>query len=554
MQDHAPDQFTFCDFTLDLQTRSLLRRGQEISLRPKSFDVLAHLVANSGRLVSRDEILEAAWQKVIASDESLSRCISDARSAIGDDSKEVIRTVPGRGYHFTADVSAHTRTPNVGAWKSEPGPSWQRRSLLTALGLFLLAAAVVIGITTWKNAPPELAATQSIHPSIVVLPFKNNSADTAIDRFAAGLTSDLNSALARIPALLVISESTARRYAGGQVDPQQAAKETGAQYVLSGIIQAEGRQLRITAQLVEGGTGMAVWSRRYDRGADDFLRLQDDIVRQVIINLQIELTEGEAIRIVSRGTNNLEAWLLNTEALAEGFTFKRENTMKARQLYREAAQLDPDWAAPVSGLAWTYREAIRRGWSTDVMADRAKWLDYAEKCQKIDPDFFGCYIQLGNYHIENGQIGDGIRLREKALELAPNDLSALSGLAWQLVLIGQVERGLELLNRAKLVSPFHPPWLIATEAYAYQLAGRYDEAIASYQYALEHGDFPDWHGRIAAVYAEIGDMENARTQARIFIEKQPNRRVSDLTQILKIQAPEVTAHYAEMLRKAGIPD
>jgi tetratricopeptide (TPR) repeat protein len=97
-------------------------------------------------------------------------------------------------------------------------------------------------------------------------------------------------------------------------------------------------------------------------------------------------------------------------------------------------------------------------------------------------------------------------------------------------------------------------WLIATEAYAFQVAGRYDKAIEGFQYALEHGDFPDWHARLAAVYAEAGDMENAKAQARLFIEKQPARTVSDLTRILKIQDPEETAHYADMLRKAGIPD
>jgi TolB-like protein/DNA-binding winged helix-turn-helix (wHTH) protein/Flp pilus assembly protein TadD len=554
MQEHALDRFAFRSFTLDLRRRILSHSGQEIPLRPKSFDVLAYLVCNPGRLVAKDEIVEAVWQNVIASDDSLSRCISDARSAIGDTGKEVIRTVPGRGYQFATEVSAFAAEDGATVAGAKSGGRIRRPYMLAALGLFLAVVAAVIAVTIWDAPLRETTETQSIHPSIVILPFRNNSTDTAIDRFASGLTSDLNSALARIPALLVISESAARKYAGSAVDPQQAAEETGAGHVLSGTIQAEGRKLRISAQLSEGETGLAVWSQRYDRGAENFLKVQDDIVRQVIIALQIELTEGEGIRVVSRGTDNLEAWLLKTEALAEGFTFKRENTMKARELYRQASELDPDWAAPIGGLAWTYREAIRRGWSTDVGADRAKWLELAERCRKINPEFFGCYIQLGNYHIENGQVDEGIRLREKALALSPSDLSALSGLAWQLVLIGQIERGLELLNRAKMVSPFHPPWLIATEAYAFQVAGRYDKAIEGFQYALEHGDFPDWHARLAAVYAEAGDMENAKAQARLFIEKQPARTVSDLTRILKIQDPEETAHYADMLRKAGIPD
>jgi len=547
MQPEPTDRLQFRGFVLDLRSRTLANRGREVLIRPKSFDVLAYLVRNAGRLIEKDEILEAVWEGVFASDESLARCISDARSAIGDDEKAIIRTVPGRGYQFTDEVelvTTDTRAPTC-----NPSRRSRRPYMIAAL-----VATVAVAMVIWGTGFRDWTGPMSIRPSIVIVPLRNISADSAIDRFASGLTSDLNSALARVPGLLVIAESAAKKYAEGAVDAQQVARDTRVTHALSGTIQAEGSKLRISVQLAEGDSGLAIWSQRYDRGAEDFLTLQDDIVRQVIVALQIELTDGEAIRILSRGTDKLEAWLLSFEALSAGFEFKQESNMKARALYREASELDPEWAAPVAGLAWTYREALRRGWSTDAEADRARWLELAEQCRAIDPDFYGCYIQLGNYYIENDRIEEGIRLRNKALELAPNDLSVLSGLAWQLVLTGKIERGLELLNRAKQVSPFHPPWLIATEAYAYQIDGQYAKAIEGFKYALAHGDFPDWHARLAAVYAEAGDLENARAQAKIFMEKRPNRRVADLTRILKIQDPEQTAHYAEMLRRAGIPD
>jgi tetratricopeptide (TPR) repeat protein len=84
--------------------------------------------------------------------------------------------------------------------------------------------------------------------------------------------------------------------------------------------------------------------------------------------------------------------------------------------------------------------------------------------------------------------------------------------------------------------------------------GQYDKAIEGFQNALALGNFPDWHARLAAVYAEIGDLENAQNQSRLFINKRPNRKISDLTQILQIQDSERTNHYAELLRKAGIPE
>jgi len=96
--------------------------------------------------------------------------------------------------------------------------------------------------------------------------------------------------------------------------------------------------------------------------------------------------------------------------------------------------------------------------------------------------------------------------------------------------------------------------LIAAEAYGYQVDGQYEKAIAGFKYALNNGNFPDWHARLAAVYAEIGEMQNARNQAQQFIEKSPNGKVVDLTRVLRIQDPERTRQYAELLRKSGIPD
>jgi TolB-like protein/DNA-binding winged helix-turn-helix (wHTH) protein len=551
MQAQVSDYFVFNGYKLDLRTRTLSILEQDIPLRPKSFDVLAYLVCNAGTLVAKDEIIEAVWPSVIASDESLSRCISDVRTALNDKTKQVIRTIPGRGYQFAAEVAAPSIVHKPGAPEIVANERQSRSRYALFASPILMAAMMAI---IWLAISWDGSRAPTIRPSIAVLPFLNSSGEAKIDAFVTGLTSDLNSALARIPEMLVISESSTRQYKNKTIDVRQVAKEMGVDHVLTGTVQGSDGRVRISVQLSEGKDGSAVWSQRYDRDIAYFLQLQDEIVKNILVSLQVKLTHGETARDLSRGTNNLEAWLLHVEALAEAFKFKQENNLMARDLFLAASKIDPDWAAAISGMAWTYREAVRRGWSSDVTADREKWLQLAEKCVQMDAEFFACYIQLGNYNIENNRIEAGIALREKALQLAPNDLSALSGLAWQLVLVGDVKRGLELLQRAKLVSPIHPPWLIATEAYALQMDGQYDKAIEGFQNALALGNFPDWHARLAAIYAEIGDLENAKTQARLFIDKRPNRKISDLTQILQIQDSERTNHYAELLRKAGIPE
>src|SRR6516165_8210243 len=105
MQAIGEKTYCFAGFALDLRRGSLHGGHAEIELRPKSFLLLRYLVENSGRLVSRDEIIKVLWPNVIATDESVTRCVSDVRMALGDSAQRIIKTLPKRGYVLTASVS-----------------------------------------------------------------------------------------------------------------------------------------------------------------------------------------------------------------------------------------------------------------------------------------------------------------------------------------------------------------------------------------------------------------------------------------------------------------
>src|SRR5262249_15410769 len=97
--------YSFLDFTLDPAAERLTRGTSEIKLRPKSFQVLRYLVERHGRLVTREELMQAVWGEVAVTEESLTKCIADIRKALADDSQEIIRTVTRRGFLFQAAVS-----------------------------------------------------------------------------------------------------------------------------------------------------------------------------------------------------------------------------------------------------------------------------------------------------------------------------------------------------------------------------------------------------------------------------------------------------------------
>jgi predicted ATPase/DNA-binding winged helix-turn-helix (wHTH) protein len=115
--------FSFEGYVLDLRRGCLRRDAREVELRPKCFELLRYLVENAGRLVSKDELIDAVWPNVFVTEDSLTRCVSDIRHALGDDAQRIIRTLQRRGYLFAAPVTigssapAQQPTPEIGTAK-----------------------------------------------------------------------------------------------------------------------------------------------------------------------------------------------------------------------------------------------------------------------------------------------------------------------------------------------------------------------------------------------------------------------------------------------------
>ena len=216
------DVFLFEGLKLDVKRGSLESAGRSIELRPESFDVLRYLIENADRLVSKGEIMQAVWRNVAVTDKSLTRCISDIRLALGDDAQRIIKTVPRRGYLFAASVSK--------AHNDRHG----HQSVNAGLGL----------------APPL-----PDRPSIAVLPFVNMSGDPLQDYFSDGLWEDLTTSLSKFASLFVIARNSAFQYKNINVNAKRIGHEVGVRYVLEGSVRRDADHVRITAQLIDTGTG-----------------------------------------------------------------------------------------------------------------------------------------------------------------------------------------------------------------------------------------------------------------------------------------------------------
>jgi adenylate cyclase len=258
----SDDIFRFEGYMLDLRRGSLHAGDREVELRPKSFEMLRYLVENAGRLISKDELIKAVWQNATVTDESLTRCVSDVRLALGDADQRIIKTLLRRGYLFASPVSAGTPgSPMLSAGRpdglsAEPGEP--------------LPASV--GVTSPRSLP---------RLSLVVLPFVNLSGDPAQDYLADAITEGLTAYLSRIRDSFVIARTTAFTFKGKALDVKRIGQELGVRYILEGSAQQSGTRVRLGAQLVDADTSAHLWADRFDADRADLLQIQDEIVTRL---------------------------------------------------------------------------------------------------------------------------------------------------------------------------------------------------------------------------------------------------------------------------------
>ena len=435
------------------------------------------------------------------------------------------------------------------------------RWLAAAAGiLFIIGGSLLTWFQPWSPkfesaSIEDMAFPLPDKPSIAVLPFDNYSGDQQLGFFADGLTENITSALSKAPGLFVIARNTATTYKGKPVNIKHVAEDLGVQYVLEGSVQKSGEQLRIAAQLVDAVNGHHLWTDRFDRGANDVFAVQDEITKRVFTELQVELTEGEHARIAARGTNNLEAWLLRTEGYGELIKFTRESQVRARELFMAAHAADPNWALPLGSIALTHWYEARMGFSNSRDESIRLGIEAAERAIELQPDESVGYFALGNLMALINKPEKGIELRRKAVELAPNSFNTVAGLAIRLSEANQEQEAVELFERAIRLSPKHPWWVEFGYGFALHLIGRKEEAIETYRRGINSGaKSPHLRARLAAVYADLGRIEEAKTTVDDVLRIDSQFTVAKYLKSYPLASVERNDWYKDLLVQSGLPE
>jgi class 3 adenylate cyclase/TolB-like protein/Tfp pilus assembly protein PilF len=417
---------------------------------------------------------------------------------------------PVRTYRVRVDGPAAHRTARTGL--RLPG-----RAIAAALALlFVVVAAATAGGWWWYHTRVESTVEQTLPepPSMTVLPFQNLSDDERLSRFANGLAADIIADLSVNRNLTVIAPGTTLASADGPRDARRIGRELGVGYVLDGTLQADGGQMRATAQVVDAATGAQLWSERFDRPLEDLSAGQDELTQRIASALSggangviFDATLDAARRRPAESLQPNELLLLSMEQRQR---WTKDGNAKALELIQRALALDPRDSAGYVQLAMVYQQQIDEGWAASDDEAMAGWLEAATTAVSFDPTYPWARLMLG---VRYQYAGDqrGVAELERAAELAPGNADLLADVAANLPWLGQPERAVELIERAVRLKPNADyQWIQVT---VYFFARRFADAAA----VVEGMDSPArWDMRTAVLsYAQLGqtaDLERWRAR------------------------------------------
>jgi adenylate cyclase len=260
--------------------------------------------------------------------------------------------------------------------------------------------------------PVPAPEVQLLDPSVAVLPFDNLSTSDENAIFAAGIHEDILNHLSRNAELMVTSRKSTLAYADKDVPMVQIASELGVNYIMEGSVRRAGDRAKITVQLIEAAGDKHLWSETYDRELNDIFAVQDEVAARVAekLKVQFELLQED------RPTENLQAYELFLEARELYGNVDTEDTLLAIVRYREALQIDADFADAWSGLALAVS-------SPESDEDLEEAGNAAARALALRPESWmanwamGSY--LGNWRVERFRDSEPYYL--KAIEQNPNN-------------------------------------------------------------------------------------------------------------------------------------
>ncbi len=402
----------------------------------------------------------------------------------------------------------------------------------------------------------EQASPLNVLPcSLAILPFANMSDDPEQEYFSDGLTEDIITDLSLIPGLFVIARNSTFTYKGKSVDVRRLADDMGVRYVLEGSVRKSASQVRVTAQLIEAANGHHLWAKKYDRGLEDVFAIQDELTKEIVTALDVELISGEKGRHQRSRVKNPEAREALYRGMAQFYKFDEPSHARAKMYFEQFTRLEPD---SILGYVWQAQMCqieIFMGWSEDRNSSIKYMGELVEKALKIDDKDPLALGHAGMHQLFLGNHDQSIAFAKQALAEAPGMDSPYYSLGWFQMFNETPLEGIENLKRAMRLSPVVTAPRSTILGTAYRNAGKLELAVATLEDTVKR--FPAFvSGRVAltSCYALMGKEQEARQEAHEILRRDPAYTIARYTTPNLYRNKETMEKWADALRKAGIPD
>lgn len=403
--------------------------------------------------------------------------------------------------------------------------------------------------------PPMAAAAAGDMPSIAVLPFASLGGEPEQEFIADGLADDLITALARLRWLSVIARNSSFVYKGRVIDLREVARDLGVRYLLQGSVRTAGRQLRITAQLVEAESGKQLWAEKYDRDLSDIFAVLDNIANHVVAAVEPRLYAEEGFRAASRQPDSIDAWGLVVRALGLLNRMERRQNAEAQALLRRAIELEPRYARAHALLGWALWWQTLCLWGGDSAAGYQAAAQHAQDALALDPGDPWARMISGLCLSTAGQHERALEELRLALSLNPSFALGYMAHGWALLRAGRADEAIAETGRALRMSPLDSfsGFYTSVHGLALLAARRFDEALPFLRASV--AAFADYSGHcntLISCCGHLGRSEEAREFMAIRDSMSPPLRLSLVRRHLDRFAHRDV--FIEGLRKAGVPE
>ena len=505
-------------FRLDPAEHRLARDGIPVPLAPKAFELLLFLVQNSGRLLTKDEIMRAVWPDSFVEEANLTVAISVLRKALGEKEGNLrcIETVPKRGYRFLAPVReirnapspraeperdspeqassvgsdlSGSATPSASAPENpiqenreRVGPSLisptvahpevsRRRIGPLLIAVLILTLAVAGYLAHLRRRLPIRAA--GVQHSLAILPLRNLRQTPTDDFLSFALADAVITRLGTVSAVTVRPSSEIEKYKGQTIDARKVAADLNVDTVLTGTFIHEGNDLRITYQLVDARTDKILGRDMIDVKFDNLLTVQDAVTQQIIQGLALNLSPSEAKRLRPNAPVSPLAYeyYLRGVDLAGSHDFPM-----AIQMLEKSTQIDSNYALTWAWLGQSYNSTASFQFGGREQYEKAK--SAFQRALALEPRQMEARIFLANLLIDTGEVEKAMPLLREALKDNPNNAAVHWELGYAGRFAGMLNESAAECERARQIDPLVRRANGAV-LNAYLYLGEYDKFLAS---------------------------------------------------------------------------